>query len=79
MKKILRLTEADLMRLVKRVTNEQTDDQYQPVKLTQAQIDKMLRKFIMDYQKTNGLMVDGTVNGKTYPLMLNQGYFKLIP
>ena len=90
MKKIIRLTESDLINLVNRVTNEQrietnnfqyqpvqaNDVQTQPVKLTQDQNNKMLRKFIMDFQKTNGLRVDGIVNGQTYPLMLKQGYFR---
>jgi|APGre2960657373_1045057.scaffolds.fasta_scaffold266515_2 hypothetical protein len=75
MKKTIRLTEQDLVRLVNRVINEQTDAQSQPVKLNQDLINKMQRKFIMDFQKTNRLMVDGIINGQTYPLMLKQGYF----
>jgi peptidoglycan hydrolase-like protein with peptidoglycan-binding domain len=75
MKKIIRLTESDLINLVNRVTNEQTESQSQPVKLNQDLNNKMLRKFIMDFQKTNGLMVDGIVNSQTYQLMLKQGYF----
>ena len=75
MKKTIRLTEQDLVRLVNRVINEQTDAQSQPVKLNQDLINKMQRKFIMDFQKTNRLMVDGIINGQTYSLMLKQGYF----
>jgi len=75
MGKIIRLTESDLINLVNRVTNEQTESQSQPVKLNQDLNNKMLRKFIMDFQKTNGLMVDGIVNSQTYQLMLKQGYF----
>ena len=62
-------------KLEKKVTNEQTDAQSQPVKLNQDLINKMQRKFIMDFQKTNGLIVDGIVNNQTYQLMLKQGYF----
>ena len=52
-------------KLEKKVTNEQTDAQSQPVKLNQDLINKMQRKFIMDFQKTNGLIVDGIVNNQT--------------
>ena len=77
MKKVVRLTESDLVRLVKRVINEQgftNDAQTQPVNLTSQQKDSLMKKLIMDFQKSNSLGVDGIVNTQTYGVLLKKGY-----